>query len=138
MKRTISLIVIIALTFTLCCGIAEARASLYLSDYGVLLDTGSSSGELVITYSVDASKLVTSIGVSKIEIYNENDTKVRTITGSESNGLIRNETCMTHNGEYSVYCTPGVSYYAKVTVFAGNSTGSDSRTVTTTTEQAGT
>lgn len=140
MKRTFTFALALTMVLTCFCGAALAatlspRASLTLSSYEVMLKAGSKSGEIRINYDVTASKLADSLGVSSIEIYKSNGSYVTTITGSTSNGLICNND-VSHMGVYSYIGTSGVSYYAKVTVFATVGSVSDSRTVTTSTVKA--
>lgn len=109
-------------------------ASFYLSSYSVSASRGDAKGELVISYAVNSNTKATSIGVDKIEIYNSSGTKIATIFGSLSNGLQASSTSA-HFDDYSYYGVSGAFYYAKVTVFAENASGSDSRTLTTSTVQ---
>jgi hypothetical protein len=140
MKRTFTFVLALTMVLTCCSGAALAatfspQASLTLSYYEVVLLAGSKSGEIRINYDVGASKLADSLGVSSIEIYKSNGSYVTTITGTTSNGLVRNNSS-SHMGVYSYIGTSGVSYYAKVTVFATVGSVSDSRTVTTSTVKA--
>lgn len=109
---------------------AETRASVTLAGYSATMRAGATSGELRISYDVTATTLATEIGVSKIKIYKANGTYVNTIYGSTSNGLILTSSSL-HMGTYSYHATPGVSYYAVVTVFASTATATDSRAITT-------
>lgn len=115
--------------------IAETRASQYLHGYTTYLARGSSSGDIRLEYIVSATGIMSSLGISQIVVYKSNGTYVTTINGSISNGLFRLAD-VNHSGYYIYHGTPGTSYYFVVTVFAGDSTGSDSRTVTTNTVQA--
>ena len=75
---------------------------------------------------------MTSVGATSVKIYEENGTLVKSVTGTSSNGLLELHTA---GGFAHAYvfdeAVSGESYYAEVTVYAGNSTGSDSRTLTT-------
>lgn len=134
MKKTVSLFLAILLTLTSLSAVvsaAEPRASDYLSGYGATLAQGSASGGIVVNYYVNSSKPgVTQVGVSKIEIYTSSNTLVKTIYGTTTNGLIA-KTNIVHAGSYPIICSPDTEYYAKVTVMARNSQGSDSRVITT-------
>lgn len=143
MKRIVALTLAIMMTITCCFGTASAagigdigpRASFILSSYNAGLKAGTNSGELRISYDVTASKLADSIGVSSIVIYKSNGSRVLTVTGTVTNGLIITSDA-SHTGVYTYKGTSGVSYYAEVTVFATVGTVSDSRTVTTSTVKA--
>ncbi len=140
MKRTFTFALALTMVLTCCSGAALAatfspQASLTLSSYEVMIKAGSKSGEIRINYDVTASKLADSLGVSSIEIYKSNGSYVTTITGTTSNGLVRNDSG-SHMGVYSYIGTSGVSYYAKVTIFATVGSVSDSRTITTSTVKA--
>ncbi len=102
----------------------------YLNSYNVFAQKGASSGKLDITYVVIAPARMSKIGASKIEIYRDLNTKVATFYGSTANRLQDSNTG-THGGTYTYSGTAGVAYYAKVTVFASDANGSDSRTIIT-------
>lgn len=141
MKRIVTFTLALTMLLTCCLGVASAtntadtRASLTISAYSASLRAGTNRGEIKISYDVNASKIADSVGVSSIVIYKSDGSRVTTITGSKSNGLI----CASdfgHDGVYSYTATSGASYYAKVTVFATIGSVSDSRTVTTSTVKA--
>lgn len=138
-KRLPALFVAIALLIS-CCHLAGAsdiqpRASEYLSAYTVALGPGDNSGEVKLAFSVLATGKMTQMGISKVEIYKSNGSYVTTIYGNTTNKLLGSST-EHHNGNYIYNGVSGTSYYAKVTVYAKDSTGSDSRTVTTATAKA--
>lgn len=136
MKRIFSTTLVLAMLFTCCGGVAFAaevpdmRASLTLSDYGVILTAGASQGTVNINYDVRSSKAANSVGVESISFYKADGRLVVTINGSTGNGLIRTNSSI-HVGDYSHKLASGVSYYAEVTVFARVGSEYDSRTVTT-------
>ena len=75
---------------------------------------------------------MTSVGATSVKIYEEDGTLVKSVTGTSSNGLLHLHTGAGFAHAYVFdEAVSGESYYAEVTVYAGNSTGSDSRTVTT-------
>lgn len=134
MKKRLA-VSLLSLTVLLSCLVVPAsatvqRASLALSNYYVTCVPGSNSGEIVFTYDLLANNLATRIGISSIAIYERSGDYVTTIFGSTSNGLIATST-MRHRGNYPFRGTPGVSYYASVTIFASNPDGSDYKTVQT-------
>ena len=130
MKKIGSLFLCLIVTVTLCCGLASARASNYLKLYGATLVTGDSRGQLELNYNVSAKTIVTSIGVSKIELYTADGDYVKTIYGSTSNGLMYSSG-LSHYDTYTISATAGEEYYAVVTFKAGNSSGSGTGTYTT-------
>lgn len=141
MKRVFSVVLAVMLFVTCCGGTVlaaneiEPYASPTLSYYDVTLFPGDDSGILWIDFDVRSGRLADKVGVEKIKIYKSNGTYVTTITGTTSNGLVRNDNNL-HAGTYEYKGTSGTSYYAEVTVFATIGSTSDSRTVTTSTEEA--
>lgn len=112
---------------------AAVYASEYLSSYGGYIEQGTTStGSLVINFTVAGVEPSDRIGVSQIIIYKANGSRVATIQGSVSNGLLR-ENALIHMSSYSYNGQPGVSYYAVLTMYAERDGGSDSRTYTTNT-----
>lgn len=141
MKRIVTLALAIMMTITCslvpaaATSVEQARASLTISDYNVVLKAGTTSGEIRVSYIINATNVANFVGVSSIAIYKSDGSHVATIAGTSSNGLILNS-ASGHAGTYSYKGTSGVSYYAVVTVFATIGNTSDSRTVTTATVKA--
>lgn len=113
----------------------QPYASQYLSNYIAVLTAGNSSGKVNIAFSVGGTTGTTTVGVQKAMIYKSNGSYVTTVYGSTTNGLLRTSTSY-HSGTYTYSGVSGTSYYAVITVYAGNSSGSDTRTVTTNTVKA--
>lgn len=137
MKKVYSLLLTAILTITCLCAPASAvtRASRYLDTYSASLSTGSASGELRFNFNLIATGKMTSLGVEKIVIYKVNGAEADTIDGTTRNGLLvsnssRVKTSYIYNGN------PGTSYYAVVTFYAGDGSGSDSKEYTTGTARA--
>lgn len=141
MKRFFALFLALGVLVACCCETAfavdglDTRASYTLSGYSAELYRGSHTGEVYINYDVESSKLADSLGVKSIVFYKSNGDYVTTIYGSTSNGLTDTNTCFVYD-DYYYTLTSGVSYYAKVTVFATVGNLSDSRTITTSTVKA--
>lgn len=138
-KRLPALFVVMALLIS-CCQLAIAsdvqlHASEYLSRYTVALGPGDEKGEVKLGFSILATDTMTQLGISQVEIYKSNGSYVTTIYGNSTNKLLGSST-EHHSGSYIYKGVSGTSYYAKVTVYAKDSTGSDSRTVTTATAKA--
>ena len=102
----------------------------YLSSYNVYAKKGSSSGKMDVTFMVRSPVRATKIGVSQIEICKASGAHVTTIFGSTSNGLLAANTTI-HGATYTFTGTPGTEYIAKVTLYAADSSGSDSRLIIT-------
>ena len=109
---------------------AAMDSSDYISSYSAYLSQGSTSGKIEVHYSVVATGTMSTIGAYTIEVYTSNHTKIQTINGSTSNGLlIQNRIGVSDT--YTLSLTSGTVYYCKVTLYAAKNGGSDSRTVTT-------
>lgn len=139
MNKIISVLLAAALLFSmnLCGGFlsanaADTRASNYISYCEVTLSQGK-TGEAILNYYVEAVTVSnTKIGISKIEIYTAFGDYVKTINGSTSNGLIV-KSAKTHEGNYSITLPTGQIYYAYVTFIVENSTGSETKSISTNT-----
>lgn len=129
MKRFGAFMLCLLLIALLCCSVASARASDYLMTYSASLFTGRTSGELRLDFNVSAKVDSTGIGISQIDVYKEDGTYVKSIFGSERNGLVT--TGYHHMYSYYFNATAGEEYYTKVHIFAEDSTGGDARVYTT-------
>ena len=78
---------------------------------------------------------MSTLGASAIRIYKSDGTYVTRILGTTSNGLLKNNAASL-SGSYTYQGSSGTSYYAVVTFTASNSSGSDSRMITTSTKTA--
>lgn len=128
-------IVVASLPDVYASGDVTPYASNYLNRYLVTLVSGDSSGEVVLSFSIRGMDKMSLLGVSKVEIYRSNGVHVTTIPGNTTNGLLGSSVAY-HSGMYTYRGAAGASYYAVVTVYASNSSGSDSRIVTTNTAKA--
>ena len=71
------------------------------------------------------------IGVYKIVVRKSDGTLNRTVWGSTANGLLKANDWR-HFGTYTISgLTSGTTYYCTVTVIASDSSGGDTRTITT-------
>lgn len=140
-RRILSAILALAISMTLCIGYSFAasnsvfRASPTLSEYNAKVSKGYLSGDIIISYDVEANIEAESVGASSIKIYKSNGSYVATITGTEDNDLIGTNTVL-HSSSYTYHGVSGTYYYAVVTVFATIDGVTDSRTITTKTVQA--
>lgn len=130
-KRVLSgLFALIMISGLLCTAASAAvQSSAYLDGYRVGI-TPKSGGKLVITVDVTGVGRMSEIGAKTIYVYESTDGKyfhwVATYESSDypqmmGSGSVFYEDVITHQG------TPGLYYYAKACVYAGNSSGGDER-----------
>lgn len=137
LKRFFSFLIFITLIFIMGPQVcAQARGSDYVKGYSVSAKEGIYRGEIDIACNITAKSPVSKIGVLKIEIYQSNGNLVATIHGTTSNGLLSSKSNLIHIVTYTYKGTPGMSYYAKVTLCAGSASDYDTRVVRTQTVQA--
>lgn len=140
-RRALSAILTLTIIITLCISSSFAseystfRASPTLSAYNAKVSKGYATGEIIISYDVEANDIGESVGVSAIKIYKSNGSYITTIKPAEDNDLVGTNTAL-HRSSYTYHGTSGTYYYAKVTVFATINGVTDSRTITTNTVQA--
>lgn len=105
-------------------------ASYYISSYSASVANGG-NGNIRVTFSITGTGTMTSLGASAISIYKSNGTYVTTIYyfSSGRSGMMGSNKIY-HSDTESIYVGAG-SYYAVVTFYAGNSSGSDSKTAQT-------
>ena len=131
---------LMVIAITISAGAVDARSSLYLSCYRAWL-TPVSGAKLNVNVDVQAVDYMDDVGSTKIVIYESDDggsswENVRTYYSAlEDNMLVQDsviyyDTAVVHQG------TSGYKYYAVVTVYAGDSTGSDTRDYVTPTVTA--
>lgn len=142
MKRLASMLLAVLLAAGCCFGGVLAvegimpLASPTIMGQSANMKAGSESGELRISYNINATNVADEVGVSTIELYKADGTYVTTIYGSKANGLIRYDT-VKNMGTYSYKdATPGVNYYADVTLYATIGNVSDNEVITTATVRA--
>lgn len=131
-KIRVSAIILIAATLlSISAFAADTRASSYLTGYGASV-VPSGNGNLNVEFTVVGTGTMTKIGASVIEIYKSNGTLVATFSYT-TNGYeyMMGSNTYIHTGSVPYAGTLGQSYYAIVTCFAKNSSGSDSKTYTT-------
>lgn len=150
MKQSIKKFSVLVVVLALCLGIAttaSARSSLYLSMYRAWLSTPG-NGEIRIVVDVQATDDMDEVGASTIQLWEskddgENWTCVRTYVKSLHPEMIATNTYYYCDVAATYAGTPGYQYYAIVAIYAGNSTGSDTRyyqtpTVTAPSKSSGT
>lgn len=135
MKRSIAMLLALALVLPCCLGIAAAagseitpRASLTITATSAASYTGDNKGEVDFDYSIMPTGTADELGVSSIVIHCPDGSKVK-IFGTTSNGLIGSG--IIHAGTYTYKGIAGQPYYADITLFATIGSNTDSRTITT-------
>jgi hypothetical protein len=105
-------------------------ASAYISSYSVSIINGG-NGKLKVDFDVTATGVMTKIGATCIKIYTCSGSHIATIWNTDSgrSGMLGSNKIY-HSDVETYTVTPG-SYYVKVVVYAKNSSGYDSITVTT-------
>jgi len=132
--RIVALIIMLGTIASTTANAAPISASEYISSYAAV--TTKSGTKLTVTYSVDGNTLMTSIGASKITIYEKNGSAawkvVKTFSYPATTGL-RSSNAASHYSSVTYTGVAGRQYYAVVEFYAGNSTGSDTKTSSTNT-----
>lgn len=101
-------------------------ASYYIAGYSAGVINGG-NGKIKVSFDITGTGVMTSIGASAISIYKSNGTYVTTIYYlSAGRGNMMGSNKMYHSDTESIYVGAG-SYYAVVTFYAGNSSGSDAQ-----------
>lgn len=110
---------------------AEARASAWFTGYGASI-VAAGNGKINVEFRVVGTGTMAKLGVSTINIYKSNGTFVKTISYTASgNGYMMGYNTAYHSGSVPYSGVAGQKYYAVVTFFAKNSSGSDTRSYTT-------
>lgn len=137
-KRKSLAALILAVVMTVACAVpalaAETRASEYLNSY--MANTYTSGNDVILDVFIQApfGASITKIGVEKVVIQESPNgysawSPVDTLYSWENPDFTKSGT--TYSEHYSVYTgTPGMWYRCVVTIYAGNSSGTDSRTIT--------
>lgn len=131
LKRTTTLLLALCLLFS-CWGM-EADAATYSSNYfssygGFIRNAGG--GKIIFSATITAVHTMDRLGITRILIYKGDGTYVKTVYGSTSNGLLVDND-FSFAGQYTYQGDPNTSYYGVIYFTCRDSTGSDSRHVTT-------
>lgn len=139
MKRIVSIALSAVLALTCCFGSALANdeimplSSPTLMGHEVTMKPGNVSGELRISFNVNAVSRADEVGILSIDLYRSTGAYVETIYGTTANGLVRTST-VKHMATYSYTgLESGKYYYADVTVYATIDGVTDSEVITTAT-----
>jgi len=110
------------------------RASAYIVSYtAVISKVGTAT--VNIDYSITAPGVMTSIGANSIVIFEKAGTTwsaVKTFSYPSTLGLRTSNSCI-HTSSVQYAGVSGRQYYAVITFYSGNNSGSDTRELTTTT-----
>lgn len=110
---------------------AEARASAWFTGYGASI-VAAGNGKIKIEFTVVGTGTMTKLGASTIDIYKSNGAFVKTISYTTSgNGYMMGYNTAYHSGSVPYSGVAGQKYYAVVTFYARDSSGSDYRSYTT-------
>lgn len=112
----------------------EPRASYYIASYfAQIIPKGD--GKIKIDFTITGTGEMTKIGASVIEVYDANGGCVKTYRSAFNSNMMEEDTFyMRSNFIYSG--TSGTQYYAKVTFYAANANGYDSKIYYTQTKTA--
>lgn len=127
--RIITITVLMAMILSTTALAVEQRASTHLRRYDATVSTNS-YGTVTIEFNVTGRSSMSKIGASSISLYKSDGTYVKTYypstyTNMMAYGTDYHSSSVIHIGE------AGQQYYAVVTFYAQNSSGSDSATFTT-------
>lgn len=137
MKQRISILLVLITLFVMvapsvAASNIESRASYYLTSYTCCLIENSSGG-LTASYSVVGTGTMTSIGVTTAHIQRKSGSSwetVKTLTSASNSSFLASNT-FTHSGDIRFNdVSSGDTYRVKITVYARNGSGADSRIVT--------
>lgn len=142
MKRIASIALVALLALTCCSGLAFAEdgimplSSPTIMGQSASMKSGNETGELRISYNINAKSSADEVGVLTIELYNSDGSYADTIYGSTDNGLVRTS-AIKNMGTYSYTdAVSGQYYYAVVTLYATIDGVSDDVAITTATVKA--
>lgn len=140
-NKTFTMIIVLSLFLGLIGSASAAtitpNASDYLSYYSAEATTDRNS-KIIISFDVNATRFMNFVGASYIVVQENSNGSwkgVASYFGSSTVGMLATDT-YSHTGSISHKGTTGKQYRALVTIYAGNESGEDSRTVMTNTVTA--
>lgn len=132
MKKLVSSAIVLCLGIIMCAtlaGATEPRASLYLNDYYVDA-TAIGDGEILFEFDVDATRTMDVVGASRILVQKKTGSNswrnMETYYPEDYPELLDYKTS-SHEGSITYEGDVGETYRAQIMIYAGNSTGDDSR-----------
>lgn len=134
MKMSVKKFVALIVSLALCIGTAtaaSARSSLYLHSYRSWLSTGD-NGAIGVVVQVQATTYMDEVGASRIQLFESQDggeswETVKIYLKSIFPQLVARNDYFYYEIPVTYAGTPGYQYYAIVSMYAGDSTGSDTR-----------
>lgn len=133
MKKTVKKFAALVVALALCIGTATAavQSSWYLNAYCAWLSAGD-NGEISVVVDVLATTYMDEVGASRIQLLESQDggeswTTVKIYLKSLHPEMVDTDTYIYYDVPMTYAGTPGYQYYAIVTIYAGDSTGSDTR-----------
>ena len=140
-KRFVALITalglfIIVMMFSVSASGTSVLSSWYLDSYRAWL-SARSGGEIAVVVDVQATTYMDEVGASKIQLFESQDggstwTLAKVYVKSIHPEMVYQDDYLYYDVAATYAGTAGYKYYAIVTVYAGDSTGSDTRDYTTT------
>jgi len=139
-KRIVSLLLMVSLMLSFGCVTASAAeimplASTTITSYSASVAAGRNSGEIKISYEIQAKNVASTIGISTVKVYKADGSYVTTIYGSTSNGLLGSNSNY-RSSTYTYKGTSGTSYYTVITFKATVGSETDTKEFTTNTIKA--
>lgn len=127
----LTLILVISLSIIACAAYEEDFAPYTNAYIEAMTGALSKSGDtLYVTFTVEGTHSMTSIGASCIKIYTSNGTLVKTFWSAYNPSMLDHNT-YSHTSTLSYDGTDGTTYYAVITGYASYGGGSGTETYTT-------
>lgn len=108
--------------------VVSPRASYYIAAYYASIT--ETNGTVTVYFDIEATRQMTSVGVTTIRIKDSSGATVKTFYSSSTDGMMSYNAYF-HVGSVTYQGTPGKKYCASVTFKAANSSGSDTATYVT-------
>lgn len=108
-------------------------ASYYIASYSVSLKNAG-NGNIKVSFDITGTSVMSSLGASAIKIYKSNGTHVASIYYFQSGRTGMMGSNKIYHSDTELINVGAGSYYAIITFYAGNSSGSDSQNVQTSTK----
>lgn len=133
MKRNFKRILALALVLAMCLAPAAMAAEARSSDYiNYATPSAASKNGVTFTFTVSATGVMTDLGATKIVVKTSSGTTVKTYNYTDNDyAYLMGHGCKSYTASVSYHGFPGNQYYAVIYLKAGNSSGYDTRTITT-------
>lgn len=136
-RRMISMLLIVVTIFCMVVPASAANddqevspaASAYIN--GVWAEAIGSNGTVCVNFSISATRVMTSLGASEIQIRNSSGTTVKTFYPSTTGGMTGYSRAYYSSSVTWYNATAGAKYYAVIYYHATDSSGYDTSTYTT-------